>query len=1259
MNVDDTYEFFEVANTTDAAIDLEDRGVSVSYATGPTSATAAKFAVSNGVAGDAVAAGALDVIVPAGSSAVLWLDYATGAVNTYARTEEDLRTFFAGTVPADVPVVRVEGQAGIANGGDRTLALVSEGQVLSASYLPARVPTAPGASTHFQVSAAGTPSTTAITATEPTPGVVDAGQLATPTPTETPDPTGPAGPDVPEQPAAPPVDPDLDAPILQVTEVAPDTANLGGSDAYEFIEVYNSSESPVNWQDFTVNYLYIDASHVVTNSALWPSVPDDVVIQPGKTLVLWVRNAANQSLTAADFNTQWGSHLTAGTDLVEMFSGGMANAGPRGLQVVTNTGHEISRADYLTDAETVADKPIHYRWDSATTQTQIGTGAASPGYTEPTQVPAGLVADLEPDEAPVVTDLRGGPEVPETDDLELAFDVTDDHLVRTAALTITTDIDEPKTHQLTFDAPDRYQYTVPDVDLYGKKWIEYTLVARDGSHTVTLGPVRIDLEATEPAPVRLNISDGQYVGGATRIAATTSGDPADLDLAVDATSIVATTPALEKPPIFAFEATNTDAFFRNGVKLGDNVLTVFEEGFYDRVVTVPSEVPVEQVLQGQPLTVSVWAGTKAFPETSTDDNNDDFSIRNLRLALPDGRVLRPTLVGVHATNGTTAYDPPTRTPLNPEPATSIAMGDGSTTYDYVEATFAVPDDAFSSVAHLWDTTVVADGAHTVTATAGADTLTREVLVDNTRPTVAPVLEEGRRYRGEFTVDADATDAGSGVRTLGATLDGAAVALPYATSSRQLTPGDHTAVFTAVDEIGNTSIRSVAFTTGDEASTTDLGAPEDGTEVPVGDVLLSATPTSAEGDALAVRFREGYTFDPLDAAVESYSGATADALATGRDDRTLLTGDDLEKLATTDGIEQSTTSDSALPYQLFTVHVPAGAGDDATARVAWAGSANAGAKVLMYVLDTASGAWEEVDRHLTVDATGETADFTLRAAVPVAGHVAGDELTVLVQHSEGFAGADRTERDSAVTPYHPAATPRQDYDFTIGWESDTQYYNQNQGYVAKEGNPNTFHRHQTNINTFFLDQRDNLNLQYVMHTGDIVNDHIATSFSGDNADPEYQWKNASPAYRAFDEAGLPYGVLAGNHDVGHAQTDYSMFATYFGKNRYQANPWYGGQHQDNRGHYNLITAGGIDFLMLSMGWDPGDEQIAWMNSVVEAVPGAQGLDRPARVPAHDGHHGSDPAADLRRGRQAEPERVRGELRPLPRRLHAHRRPRRRR
>ena len=73
----------------------------------------------------------------------------------------------------------------------------------------------------------------------------------------------------------------MTTPILQVTEVAPNTANVGGSDAYEFIEVYNSTTVPINFADYTIAYLYPNAD--LTNSwvALRPASPADPVIQLG------------------------------------------------------------------------------------------------------------------------------------------------------------------------------------------------------------------------------------------------------------------------------------------------------------------------------------------------------------------------------------------------------------------------------------------------------------------------------------------------------------------------------------------------------------------------------------------------------------------------------------------------------------------------------------------------------------------------------------------------------------------------------------------------------------------------------------------------------------------------------------------------------------------------------------------------------------------------------------------------------------------
>nr|WP_255436422.1 metallophosphoesterase [Tessaracoccus sp. MC1756] len=206
---------------------------------------------------------------------------------------------------------------------------------------------------------------------------------------------------------------------------------------------------------------------------------------------------------------------------------------------------------------------------------------------------------------------------------------------------------------------------------------------------------------------------------------------------------------------------------------------------------------------------------------------------------------------------------------------------------------------------------------------------------------------------------------------------------------------------------------------------------------------------------------------------------------------------------------------------------------------------------------------------------------LSAIVPAEGHAVDSTLTVLIQHTDGWAGGNATERDAAVTKYHADAPERSTYDFTIAHMSDTQYYNATADY----------HRHQVGINDFLLAERDNLNLQYVVHTGDIV----------DNNELPVQWERANPQYQKFDDAGLPYGVLAGNHDVSQASNDYTEYSQHFGAGRFEGNPWYGGSHLDNRGHFDLISAGGIDFLHLYMGWGAGDEQIEWLNQVLRAYP----------------------------------------------------------
>ena len=493
----DNFEFIEVANTTSSPIDLAGYTLLYNATTTLTLTPGSPHSV------------------PAKGSLVLWLDYHSGTAdgwsgsspNSSLFSDTDFRSHYG--IAAGVHVGHVTGQAGLTNSGTRSLEIRdAEGLVSRSTYIAADHVGAERAVHHAAPAAGQVDAPVFAAKAAPTPGSLDPGLGVQPDEV-----TG-----VPPQPPAPPTDPELDAPILQVTEVAPDTANVAGSDAYEFVEVYNASDAPVRFRDFTINYLYIDANAVTTNQALWPATPRDPIIDPGQTLVLWVKNGANESLTAADFNAAFGAHLTAGEDLVELRTAGMANGGLRGIQVMTNTGIDTSTTYYFNDAQTTATTAIQYAWNppassdhlwvpetaDGTVQTMTELAVPTPGYTHPRQVSDGLVATPASDTAPTIDDLTGGPLLPETEDLTLGFDVGDDHQVRTAELTLTTDVGDPVTRSLRFESPGRFVYTIPAVDLYGKQWVDYRLEVSDGTHTEQPrpGPGGPDLRPAAAGPAQ-------------------------------------------------------------------------------------------------------------------------------------------------------------------------------------------------------------------------------------------------------------------------------------------------------------------------------------------------------------------------------------------------------------------------------------------------------------------------------------------------------------------------------------------------------------------------------------------------------------------------------------------------------------------------------------------------------------------------------------------------------------------------------------
>ena len=156
-------------------------------------------------------------------------------------------------------------------------------------------------------------------------------------------------------------------------------------------------------------------------------------------------------------------------------------------------------------------------------------------------------------------------------------------------------------------------------------------------------------------------------------------------------------------------------------------------------------------------------------------------------------------------------------------------------------------------------------------------------------------------------------------------------------------------------------------------------------------------------------------------------------------------------------------------------------------------------------------------------------------------------------------------------------------FTIGVLPDTQIY--------AESYPEIF----TSQTQWVVDNKDRLNIAFVLHEGDITNGNV-----------DYHWRNASDSMGVLDGA-VPYAIVMGNHDMGPegaCDNRESLFHKYFPVERYESIPTFGDAYPSGRmdSSYHLFSAGGLDWLVLALEYLPRDNVLDWATEVVEAHPG---------------------------------------------------------
>ncbi|WP_052702858.1 S-layer homology domain-containing protein [Paenibacillus beijingensis] len=952
------------------------------------------------------------------------------------------------------------------------------------------------------------------------------------------------------------------APPMLITELVPDSNNVITSDDGEFIEVYNNTDQTIQFKDYKIYYRYPDSGTAA--DVIWASDREDLQIEAGKTMVFWVINSGNSGQSVADFNAAYNTNLVENKDIVKVYADGMANGSKRGVAVGTNTHEDIVSAYYDGSVQSVsldgkvikevaAGKGIYYKYPSDGIATMlkysVGTKNATPGTVEAEQLPSQPIHLPEDSVEPTIADHTGKTEVSQSDKLELLADVKDDKRILSVSAYYKSDLNTVYTKRnLTPDFNDTMYHqllTIPD--LLGKKYIDYYFEASDGTHTVTSPVTRVSIkEGGSRAPLRLNVKDGDVLSGTSVLKGTAeNAGPDTLQLKIDGMLIDDTYHALENEAYFAFEANDVNYYFKNAVTMGQEILYTFMDPI-TTYTTLSYPIEADRLKEGSNL-IAIRAGTKTGPfDERPEENKDDFKVRNVRLVLTDGTVI---------------YDP-----LYAEQLKVLKIGDSGDTNRYFEFNFNIPADRLHSKAYNWSTNEAADGEHTVELTAADNSkVTAKVIVDNTAPTVNATVTEGETYRGEFTIDAAITDALAGVASTTVTLDGAEITLPYATSSGALAGGEHTLVITAKDKVGNTAEKTIKFNVPNEnPDSPELVSPWNGAAVTDSSVNLSVKVKDPTNDALDVSFFKGFKYD-----ANSKTGFTGfqgqsdiePPKQIQTDGETEMNASDYQQISAADGQYLKNDSTTKFPYHRFDIKLDSSVKETDIVDITWQGKSLNERQVSLYAWQPASGQWQMLD---TIVAG--VSDFTLKAMVNAGDFNSNGTIHVMVQDQIASNQGDPPAKEDP-------------YEYTFVWMSDTQYYSASYPWIY-EGNTQ-----------WIADHQQELNIKYVIHTGDIV----------DNAEEEYQWDNANKAMKTLEDAKIPYGVLAGNHDVSHQTGDYTNYYKHYGDHRFKDQPTFGGSYKNNRGHYDLISAGGTDFIIVYMGWGINNEDIDWMQKVVSEHP----------------------------------------------------------
>jgi hypothetical protein len=287
-----------------------------------------------------------------------------------------------------------------------------------------------------------------------------------------------------------------------------------------------------------------------------------------------------------------------------------------------------------------------------------------------------------------------------------------------------------------------------------------------------------------------------------------------------------------------------------------------------------------------------------------------------------------------------------------------------------------------------------------------------------------------------------------------------------------------------------------------------------------------------------------------------------------------------------------------PYQAFELEHPG-----EFAPVSWTGVVDPAREVALLAWNYSTGEWNQLRRE-----SGAAPENTVLDAYLSEDYANDAGLThVAVIGLDDYMTGEQAWAPDEFGVTNSFADPAE-YDFSIAHVTDTQFLSE--GAVDSSLDDAAQQRFAEAYRAqmhWIVDNADERNIAYVAHTGDIIENWMLPHHPEDRAREEFEF--ASDMQSIIDDAGIPNGIIPGNHDNGWGMFGNDMFNDYFPAERYEAasNSWdnanYGGpwREDDNSAHYDLFEVDGHEFVAVYLPYGHNSAQRAWANDVLQTFP----------------------------------------------------------